>query len=162
VSPTPKATERPSKAAQTPKGESKWVQEAAFPIIASAIERLYRDPDKFISKRQIVPLLLHDAHNRKLIEAAYKRKKRKQPIEVYAGNMVQWFSRRWTEDDPKWTWLFNKFRRSEEKIDGCHAYRPISPSAVNVFPDEIEEEEGKKLPEGAVFQRPVNAMSVIL
>ena len=162
MSPTPKATERPSKAAQTPKGESKWVQEAAFPIIASAIERLYRDPDKFISKRQIVPLLLHDAHSRKLIEAAYKRKKRKQPIEVYAGNMVQWFSRRWTEDDPKWTWLFNKFRRSEEKIDGCHAYRPISPSAVNVFPDEIEEEEGKKLPEGAVFQRPVNAMSVIL
>ena len=134
-----------------------WIQETAFPIIASAIERLYRDPDKFISKRQIVPLLLHDAHSRKLIEAAYKRKKRNRSIERYAGNMVEWFSQRWTEDDPKWTWLFNKFRRSEEKIDGCHAYRPISSSAVNVFPDEIEEEEGKRLPEGAVFQRLVNA-----
>ena len=54
--------------------------------------------------------------------------------------MVQWFSQRWTEDDPKWTSLFNTFRRSEEKIDGCHAYRPISPSTVNVFPDDVEEE----------------------
>jgi Predicted nucleotide-binding protein containing TIR-like domain len=33
--------------------------------------------------------------------------------------------------------------------DGCWAYKPIAPSAVNVFPDEIEAEEAKRLPEGA-------------
>jgi predicted HNH restriction endonuclease len=138
--------------------KSSWVQDSAFPIIASAIERLHRrDVDKFVSKREIVPLLLRDTHSRKLIETAYKGIQRNQSIEKYAGNMVQWFSQRWTTGDPKWLWLFKKFERNEKKIDGCWAYKPIVPSAINAFPDEIEEAEGKKSPEGAVFQRLVNA-----
>jgi predicted HNH restriction endonuclease len=159
MSPTPEASERQRKA----KRGEQWTQETGFPIIASAIERLYRDPETFVSRREIVQLLLHHTSSRKLIERAYKEKKidrkRFPTVGKYAGNMVDWFSQRWTEDDPKWTWLFSKFRRSEEKIDGCHAYRPISPSAVNVFPDEVEEEEEvvKRLSEGAVFQKLVNA-----
>jgi predicted HNH restriction endonuclease len=74
-----------------------------------------------------------------------------------AGNMVQWFSRRWTEGDEKWLSLFSKFERSEKKIAGCWAYKPKTPSSVVVFPDEIEEEEGKRLPEGAKLKRLVNA-----
>lgn len=53
--------------------------------------------------------------------------------------------------------LFKKFERSDKKSDGCWAYKPIAPSAINVFPDEIEAEEGKGLPEGAVFERLINA-----
>jgi predicted HNH restriction endonuclease len=136
--------------------ESPKAQDVAFPIIASAIERLYHDPDKFVSKREIVPLLLRDTHSRKLIEAAYKRTKQKLSIEGYAGNLVQWFSQRWTEGDEKWSSLFSKFERSEKKIDSCWAYKLLSPSAVIVFPDEVEEEV-KRLPEGAVFERLVNA-----
>lgn len=74
-----------------------------------------------------------------------------------AGNMVQWFSRRWIEGDEKWLSLFSKFERSEKKIAGCWAYKPKTPSSVVVFPDEIEEEEGKRLPEGAKLKRLVNA-----
>jgi hypothetical protein len=62
--------------------KSSWVQDSAFPIIASAIERLHRrDVDKFVSKREIVPLLLRDTHSRKLIETAYKGIQRNQSIE---------------------------------------------------------------------------------
>jgi len=137
--------------------QHKEVQAAAFPIIASSIERLYRDPDKFISKREIVPLLLRDTHSRNIIETAYKRTNRKLSIEKYAGNMVQWFSQRWTVGDEKWSSLFEKFVRSEKQIDGCWAYKPAAPGTVNVFPDEVEEAEVKRLPEGAVFERLVNA-----
>lgn len=139
------------------KGEPKWEQETAFPIIASAIARLNRDPEKFVSRAEIVKLLLRESDSRSLVDAEYKRKRREISIERYAGNMVDWFSKAWTDGDEKWSSLFNKFERSEKKIDGCYAYRPISPSAVNVFPDEIEEDEGKGLPEGAVFERLVNA-----
>jgi predicted HNH restriction endonuclease len=137
--------------------KSKWDQDTAFPIIASVIERLYHGPDKYISKRDIVPVLLRDTHRRELIETKYKEKHRTQSIEEYAGNMVQWFSQRWTVGDEKWSSLFKKFERSEKKIDGCWAYKPSAPSAVVVFPDELEEEEAKGLPEGAVFKRLVNA-----
>jgi predicted HNH restriction endonuclease len=137
--------------------QDKWTQANAFPIIASAIERLYRDPDKFISRREIVQSLLRDTHSHKLIETAYKGKKRDQSVEDYAGNMVDWFSQRWTTGDQKWLWLFKKFERSEKKVDDCWAYKPSALSAVNVFPDEVEEEEAKKLPEGALFERLVNA-----
>jgi predicted HNH restriction endonuclease len=153
---TAEASERQRKAAQTAKTEPKWAQETAFPIIASAIERLYRDPDKFLSRREIVRLLLHDVHSRDLIGLAYKRIKRKQSLEDYAGNMIDWFSQRWTVGDEKWSSLFKKFERSEKKIDGCWAYKPIAPSAVTVFPDDVEEET-TGLPEGAVFERLVNA-----
>src|SRR6266581_2174015 len=76
-------------------------------------------------------------------------------IEQYAGNMVDWFSQRWTVGDQKWLWLFKKFERSEKKIDGCWAYKPSTPSAVVVFPDDVEGEV-RGLPEGAVFERLVN------
>jgi 5-methylcytosine-specific restriction enzyme A len=69
--------------------------------------------------------------------------------------MVDWFSQRWTVGDPKWLWLFKKYERSEKKIDGCWAYKPLAESAVIVFPDDVEE-DGKGLPEGAVFERLVN------
>jgi len=137
------------------RGEPEWVQDTAFPIIASAIERLYRSPKKLISHREIVPLLLRETHSRKLIEEAYRKKGAKSSIETYAAKMVEWFSQRKTVRDPKWLWLLNKFDR--KKIDGCWAYKPIAPSAVIVFPDEVEEEEVKGLPEGAVFQKLVNA-----
>lgn len=133
-----------------------WNQETGFPIIASAIEGLYRDPDEFISKRAIVPLLLHEPHSRNLIDRAYKKKSRKDSIEKYAGNMVQWFSQRWTVGDEKWSSLFRKFERGPTKIDGCWAYKPVAPSAVVVFPDEIEERI-EQLPEGAAVQKLVNA-----
>ena len=135
--------------------QQKWIQTTAFPIIASAIERLHRDPEKFVSQREIVPLLLRGSHSRELIKTAHKRIRGKQPIEKYAGNMVQWFSQRWTIGDQKWEWLFKKFDRSEKKIGGCYGYRPTAPSTVSVFPDEVEE-EATRLPEGAVFERLVN------
>jgi predicted HNH restriction endonuclease len=131
------------------------VQDTTFPIIASAIKRLHRDPEKFISRQEIVQLLLRETHSRRLIETAYKKKDRKKSIEKYAGNLVDWFSQRWTEGDPKWLLLFKEFKRSEEKIDGCYAYKPSAPSAVIVFPDDVEEEV-KELPEGAAFERLVN------
>src|SRR5208337_3673349 len=99
-------------------GRSEWNQIAGFPIIASAIERLSSEPDQFISKRAIVPLLLHEPHSRKLIEKAYKEKSRRDSIETYAGNMVQWFGEKWTVGDERWESLFKKFDRSPEKIDG--------------------------------------------
>jgi predicted HNH restriction endonuclease len=154
MSPTTKAAKRQRGKAR---GEPKWDQETGFPIIASAVERLNRDPEKFVSRAEIVKLLLRELDSRRLIDAAYKRKPREYSIEQYAGNMVDWFSQRWTVGDEKWSSLFNKFKRSEKKIDGCYAYRPISPSAINVFPDEIEEEEGNRFPEGAVFERLINA-----
>jgi predicted HNH restriction endonuclease len=136
--------------------QDEWVQDVAFPIIARAIERLHRDPGKFVSRHEIVKLLLREGFSLKLIKTAHKKTARKKSIEKYAGNMVDWFSQRWTVGDQKWLWLFKNFERSEEKIDGCWAYRPSTPSAVIVFPDEIDEEEVKGLPEGAAFERLVN------
>jgi len=156
MSPTPEGSERQHKAAQTAKREPKWAQETAFPIIANAVERLHRDPGKFVSRGEIVTLLLHESHSRRLIETAYRKIRRKDSIERYTGNMVDWFSQRWTVGNDKWSSLFKKFERSEEKIDGCWAYKPTAPSAVIVFPDEVEEGV-QGLPEGAVFQRLVNA-----
>jgi hypothetical protein len=107
MSPTPEANERLRKARR---GEQ-WTQETGFPIIASAIARLYRaDLDNFISKREIVPLLLDETHSRALVETAYKKigRDRKSSIEKYAGNMVQWFSQKWTIGDPKWLGLFKR------------------------------------------------------
>lgn len=137
--------------------EAVWNQNSAFPIIASAVERLHRDPRKFITRRLIVGLLLHESQSRKLIEAAYKRMQRKETIERYTGNMVDWFSQRWTVGDRKWSSLFSKFERSEKKIDDCWAYRPMAPSAVIVFADDVDEADVPELPEGAVFERLVNA-----
>src|SRR6266478_6916259 len=113
--------------------KSLWVQDTAFPIIARAIERSYRDPKKFVSRKEIVQWLTHDAQTWKLIETAYKKIARKKSIEQYTGNMVDWFSQRWTVGDPKWLWLFKKYERSEKKIDGCWAYKPLAESAVIVF-----------------------------
>jgi len=135
--------------------KSSWVQDIAFPIIAGAIERLYRDPNEFVSRQKIVQLLLRDKYSRKLIEASYKKIIRKRSVEQYAGNMVDWFSQRWTVGDQKWLRLFRKFERSEKKIEGCWAYKPAAPSTVIVFPDDVEEELSE-LPEGAAFERLVN------
>src|SRR6185369_5518639 len=101
--------------------------ETAFPIIASAIERLYRsESGDFISKRQIGPLLLREKQSRAKIEALYKKQPRKLSLEQYAGNLVQWFSQRWTTDPTgEWLSLFSKFERSNTKVDGCWAYRPV-------------------------------------
>ena len=135
--------------------KSRWTQDVAFPIIARAIERLYRGPTKFVARQEIVKLLLRETHSRRLIETAYKSKRRGKSIEEYTGNMVDWFSQKWTSGVQKWQWLFKKFKRSEEKIDGCYAYKPLTRSAVVVFPDEVEEEV-KGLPEGAVVRKLVN------
>jgi hypothetical protein len=132
-----------------------WVQDTAFPIIASAIERLYREPGHFVPRHEIVRLLLRETHSGELIKAGHKKTQRKRSIEKYAGNMVDWFSQRWTVGDKKWFSLFRKFERSEKKIDGCYAYKPLTAAAVVVFPDEVEEEL-EKLPEGAVYERLVN------
>lgn len=137
------------------KGEPKGVHEIAFPIIASAIERLYHDPDKFISKRQIVPLLLDDS--REQVETLYKRTKQKLSIAGYAGNLVQWFSQRWTENDEKWSSLFSKFERSDKRIDGCWAYKPLTPSAVIVFPHDYLLDKSK-----AIRYSPVHGQQLLL
>jgi predicted HNH restriction endonuclease len=134
--------------------DSLRVQDATFPIIASVIEGLHRDPKKFVSHQAIAKVLLHD--NRSLVRAAYKEKIRKMSIEKYAGNLVAWFSQRWTAGDPKWLWLFSKFERSEERIEGRWAYKPLSQSAVVVFPEDVDGDV-EALPEGAVFERRVNA-----
>jgi hypothetical protein len=63
------------KRSQQAGSETNWEQQTAFPIIAGAIERLYREPEKFASKRKIVPLLLRDADSRKLIETAHHHRK---------------------------------------------------------------------------------------
>jgi hypothetical protein len=68
--------------------KSLWVQDIAFPIIASAIERMYRDPTKFVARQEIVQLLLSENRSLKLIEKAYKKLERKKSIEKYAGKMV--------------------------------------------------------------------------
>jgi predicted HNH restriction endonuclease len=135
--------------------KSESVQDVAFPIIARAIERLNRNPETAVSRKEIIQLLLHDDHSRRLVETAYRKTGRKKSIEQYAGNLVDWFSQRWTVGDPKWLSLFGKFKRAEKKIDGCWAYIATTPSAIAVFPDDVEE-DGKGLPEGAVFERLVN------
>ncbi|HKN75276.1 MAG TPA: HNH endonuclease [Candidatus Acidoferrum sp.] len=132
------------------------VQDIAFPIIAGAIERLCRRPEHFVPRSEIVRLLLEELPSRRLIERAYQKTKRKKSIEKYAGNLIDWFSQRWTVGDQKWTLLFIKFERSEKKIDGCWAYRPVDATAIVVFPDEVEE-GCEKLPEGAVHESLVNA-----
>jgi predicted HNH restriction endonuclease len=135
--------------------KSEWVQDVAFPIIGRAIERSSRNPEKAVSRKEIIQLLLRDDYSRRLIETAYRRIDRKKSIEQYAGNMVDWFSQRWTVGDSKWLSLFSKFKRAERKIDGCWAYIPTTLSAVVVFPDDVEE-DAKGLPEGAAFERLVN------
>jgi hypothetical protein len=132
------------------------VQDSTFPLIANAIERLHSDPAKFVSRQQITQLLLRETHSRRLVETAHQKTDRKKSIEEYAGNLVDWFSQRWTVGVPKWLSLFQKFERSENKIDGHWAYRPCAPSAVIVFPDDVEEQETKGLPEGGVIERLVN------
>src|ERR1700720_820474 len=99
--------------------KSLWVQNTAFPIIAHAIERSYRDPKKFVTRNDLIRVLLHETHSRKLVETEYEKIHRKKSIEKYTGNMVDWFSQRWTVGDPKWLSLFRRFERSEKKIDGC-------------------------------------------
>jgi predicted HNH restriction endonuclease len=138
-----------------PETKVEWNQEHAFPMIASAIERLYRKPGVFVSKREIVPLLLQEARSRELIEEAFRRTQRKGSIEKYAGNMVQWFGQRWTAEVESWLWLFKRFKRSEKKIDECWGYLPLEPGAVAIFPDEVDEKIDL-LPEGAVVKRLVN------
>jgi hypothetical protein len=44
--------------------KSRWTQDVAFPIIARAIERLHRDPTKFVARQEIVKLLLRETHSR--------------------------------------------------------------------------------------------------
>jgi predicted HNH restriction endonuclease len=132
-----------------------WVQDTAFPIIGNAIERLYREPGHFVPRHEIVRLLLSESSSRKLIETAYKKAHRDRSIEKYAGNMVDWFSQRWTVGDQKWFSLFKKFERSPAKIDGCWAYKPLAAAVIVVFPDEVEANL-EKLPEGAVYERLVN------
>ncbi len=127
------------------------IQDATFPIIANVIQRLHSDPAKFVSREEIAQVLLRDTHSRKLVEAAYQKTDRKKSIQKYAGNLVDWFSQRWTVGAPKWLSLFQKFERSENKIGGHWAYRPCAPSAVIVFPDEVEEQDAQVLPEGGVF-----------
>jgi predicted HNH restriction endonuclease len=134
--------------------ESLRVQDTTFPIIASAIEHLHRAPEKFVSRQEIAQLLM--LNSRRLVETAYEKTACKMSIEEYAGNMVDWFSARWTAGDQKWLSLFTKLERSEKKIDGYWAYKPVTPSAVIVFPDDVEG-DGKGLPEGAAFQKLVNA-----
>lgn len=130
------------------------IQKATFPIIAKIIEHLHRrEPTKFVPRLKIAESLLRD--NRSLVRAAYERTARKKSIKEYAGNMVDFFSSTWTMCDPQWERLFRKFRRSEKKIGGYWAYRPVSPSAVIAFPDDVVG-DGKGLPEGAAFQRLVN------
>jgi len=137
--------------------QQEWTRAIAFPIIARAIVSLHHDSAEFVSRREIVPFLLRDSHSRRLVVDAHNRNHRKQSVEEYAGNMVQWFSQRWTVGDKKWSSLFDGFVRSEKKVDGCWAYKPLASSTANVFPDEVEENELQKLPEGAVFERLVNA-----
>lgn len=136
--------------------DAKWTQESAFPIIASAIEGLCRGPEHFVTRREIVRLLLQEPAFRKSIEAAYNKTKKDRSIEKYAGNMIDWFSQRWTVGHKKWILLFTRFERSEKKIDGCWAYKPVARTAVVVFPHEVPETL-EKLPEGAVYQTLVNA-----
>ena len=92
------------------------IHETIFPIIARNIS----DSEEFSSHRKLVQQLLQD--NRSTMEVLYKVKNcRKVTIEEYADKLVAWFSQRWTEADPKWSQLFEKFERTE--IDGCYAYR---------------------------------------
>jgi hypothetical protein len=119
------------------KDRGRLVTENVFPFIAKAIDDLYRpDLDKCISRREIAPILLRDAGSRALVNAAYQKTSRKLSKSEYAGNLVQWFSRNWTDGNEKWESLFKRFKRCEKKIDGCWAYKPIAPSAVSVFSDE--------------------------
>lgn len=127
-----------------------------LPIIAHTIERLCRGHKHFVTRREIVGSLMQMPGTRKLIEAGYGRTKAKKSIEKYAGNMVDWFSQRWTVGEPKWFQLFKGFERSDEKIEGCWAYKPIATAAIVVYPDEIDA-PAAKLPEGAAYKRLVNS-----
>jgi hypothetical protein len=93
--------------------DAKWRQESAFPVIASAIESLCRGPEHFVTRKEIVHLLLQEQPTRKLIVAAYKETKQDRSI-------------------------------------------PVAPTALVVFPDEVEETP-EELLEGAVYQSFVNA-----
>jgi predicted HNH restriction endonuclease len=136
--------------------KSSGIQDIIFPMIGQAIEETHRDHQKFVTREEIKRKLLRDMKSRKEIEVAYRETAGKMSIEKYAGNLVDFFSKSRTLGEAKWLTLFSKFERSEKKIDGRWAYRPLNPSAIVVFPDEIDEEDAKTLPEGAVTKRLVN------
>jgi hypothetical protein len=93
-----------------------------FPVIASAIRNCYSD--KFVPRTEIVHWLLKDQYGRKLVEAARQKRGRKKSLQFVAGNMVDWFSQRWTVKDQTWWWLFEQFKR--ERVGGRYCYKPIA------------------------------------
>ncbi len=105
-----------------------------FPVIETAIYRLHSESSKFVTRQQIVKQLQEDDESCSVVNTAYNMRDRKMSFEQYTGNMVDWFSEKWTVGDDKWLELFRKFERSNDKIDGCWAYRPSTASAVVVSP----------------------------
>jgi len=93
-----------------------------FPVIASAIRSCYHE--KFVSRNEIVQGLLNDDYGRKLIKDAQRKRSRKKSLQFIAGNMVDWFSQRWTIKDQTWWWLFQHFKR--QRTGGRYCYRPVA------------------------------------
>lgn len=108
------------------------VLDEVFPVIETAIKSLYNEPSEFVTHKQIVQFLQEDPESRRVVEAEYRNSAQELSFDRYAGNMLDWFSEKWTVGDDRWSELFRKFEGSKEKIDGCWAYKPTTASAVVV------------------------------
>jgi hypothetical protein len=93
-----------------------------FPLVATAIVNSCHGSNRFVSRDEIAQWLLNDPYSSKLVEDARRKRGRKKSLQFLAGNMVDWFSMRWTMEDPTWVGLFVKFKR--ERSGGHWCYKP--------------------------------------
>jgi hypothetical protein len=138
-------------AMQSRAGKPKWEKEDFFPIITRIIEHEHQMIPRFIRRDEIVAQLLKDSEARKLVNV--------QELELWAGNMIDWFSAHFTlykngdKRFVRWGSFFDRFERTE--IQGHPAYKPIRTDAIHIFPDEVDDKLVFR--EGAMKQVLVNA-----
>jgi predicted HNH restriction endonuclease len=132
-------------------GGNQGLKDKFFPIIARIIKDLYRETKPFVTRDDILARLLKDTEAQKLVS--------QRALESKASNIVAWFSAHFTmhkNGDKRfrsWASLFDGFERIE--IEGQAAYKPTTVDAIQIFPDEVQEEMVFR--EGAMRQVLVNA-----
>jgi hypothetical protein len=81
-------------------------QDQVFPIIARLINDIYRQKHDWVTHEEIMKAFMADPDGDQEVVAAW-RKKPSWTKEQWAGNMVAWFSQRYTE---RRTFYIPKFR----------------------------------------------------
>lgn len=117
--------------------------DTVFPLVALSIERSCKATRGYASRSEIIRGLLDDPNGRKYAEAAQRKRPRKMRLERVAGNMVDWFSQRWTMRDEKWESYRVLFMRAKDGPRWSYKPRKGVGKAEVIF-------------EGAMVQRSVN------